>query len=165
MKRIYLIIMVVALVLTTLFGQTLPVSAAFTSSPQQAQTAAQAVSDEVLGTEQLVSDSDAVVVGTVSNTTSRWNAGHTLIFTDALVSIDNVLKGDKTLRQAKITQVGGKVGDITLQVSGSASFLKNERAVLFLKNDLSVYVSALKTNTKSGLKEGCISLDRLNSCS
>jgi hypothetical protein len=135
MKQIYLIV-ALALVLALFFGQTGRVNAGSSLSPPQNEPVIPAASGEVLSTEQLVDDSDVVVVGTVSATSSRWNADHRLILTDAIVSVENVLKGDKNLRQAKVTQVGGQVGDMTLQVSGSSSFISREKTLLFLKNGL-----------------------------
>jgi hypothetical protein len=133
MKRIYLI-MVVVLMLVGICGQAVAVSADTPFRPSSGNNSS-ANSIDVLSTEQLVSNSDTIVVGTVSATNSHWNANHTLIITDATVAVDSVLKGDQKQPNLNISQVGGTADGITLQVSSSSFFSANEKAVLFLKKE------------------------------
>ncbi len=132
MKKFFLILTAI-LILATLCGEAVLVNAAGPGGNGQSRQNLQTSGGVDLSTDQLVNAADTIAVGTVTGTASHWNAAHTLIVTDATVNLQNVLKGDKNLRQARITQPGGAVGGLTLDVSGAASLQQNEQAVLFLK--------------------------------
>jgi len=93
-KKMYLLV-IVAFVLAAFIFQTVGVSADSSGSISRSQSVNLSIGSENLSLEQLTDESDAVLLGTVSSTSSRWDAGHKLIVTDAIVSVNSVLKGDK----------------------------------------------------------------------
>ena len=85
------------------------------------------------GLEELTTDADSIIVGTVVERTSGWNDEHTRIFTSVVVSVEESLKGEVSQDSITITVPGGEVGEIGQWVSHMPSFDRGERAVLFLK--------------------------------
>jgi len=84
--------------------------------------------------DSLLLAADAVVRGEVVSVDSFWNDRHTLIVTEAVFEVQDVLVGDAptyvTLRTA-----GGTVGDATVEAVGFPTFYQGERALLFLERD------------------------------
>lgn len=81
--------------------------------------------------EQLTSDSDRVVLGSVLSRSSRWTE-NSLIYTDVVVSPDVTLKGEE--QSSLVVEVpGGIVGDTQMTVSDAPELLVGERVLLFLK--------------------------------
>ena len=85
------------------------------------------------GLEELTTDADSIIVGTVVERTSGWNDEHTRIYTSVVVSVEESLKGEVSQDSITITVPGGEVGEIGQWVSHVPSFDRGERAVLFLK--------------------------------
>ena len=81
--------------------------------------------------EDLARKADAIVLGTVLQQESAWDAQHTAIHTDVTVAVEQVLAGTPgnivTLRVA-----GGIVDGIGMRTSNDASFQKGERVIVFL---------------------------------
>lgn len=81
--------------------------------------------------EQLATEADTIVLGTVTHQVSAWNAQHTAIYTDVTVEVEEVIKGtpgaEVTFRVA-----GGVVGDIGMRTSNDPVFQDGERVILFL---------------------------------
>ena len=77
-----------------------------------------------------------VVLGRVETTATRWQDGR--IFTDAVVHIEESLAGaaGETVR---VTQAGGKVGDIAMRVTGAAELRPGDRSILFLASVRGAY--------------------------
>ena len=77
-----------------------------------------------------------VVIGTVVDVRARFDTsewGDQLIVTDAVVGVDENLKGSFS-SSVVVTVEGGSVGGLTLEVSDMPSLKKGERAVFFLEN-------------------------------
>ena len=77
-----------------------------------------------------------VVIGTVGDVQARFDTsewGDQLIVTDAVVSVDENLKGSFS-SSVVVTVEGGSIGGLTLDVSDMPSLKKGERAVFFLEN-------------------------------
>jgi hypothetical protein len=87
-----------------------------------------------LDTPALVRGSSDIVIGTVENSVSRWNAGHTRIVTDVTVRVDESLKGGGTSRLT-LTQMGGDVDGLHLEVDGSPAFRAGQQSVFFVWRD------------------------------
>jgi len=88
----------------------------------------------VLGLDQLTTLADRVIVGEVLSVKSRWDSGHTRIFTNIEVQVAETWKGAAAAGgKILIQQPGGQVGDIESRVYGLAEFHTGQRAVLFLK--------------------------------
>ncbi len=81
---------------------------------------------------QLVKDADAIVLGTVVDQVSFWNAQHTAIYTDVTVAVEKPIAGasgaNVTFRVA-----GGIVGPIGMRTSNDPEFRLGERIVVFLR--------------------------------
>jgi hypothetical protein len=81
--------------------------------------------------EDLARKADTIVLGTVIQQESAWDAQHTAIYTDVTLVVERVLAGTAeetvTLRVA-----GGSVGDIGMRTSNDAVFREGERVIVFL---------------------------------
>ena len=75
--------------------------------------------------------SGAIVHGTVVSTSSRWNEDRTLIYTDVRVQVLDTLKGNAA-GEIVITQPGGTVGKLRVDVPGAAAYRAGQEMVLFL---------------------------------
>ena len=82
----------------------------------------------------LVTMAPSIVVGTVESSTSRWNDDHSLIVTDVRVRVVDVLKGP-SLSELVITQPGGRVGKLRVDVDGASAYTIGNEAVLFVAPD------------------------------
>jgi len=84
-----------------------------------------------MSVEDLARQADTIVVGTVTQQQSAWDAQHTAIHTDVTVAVDRVLAGTPgaivTLRVA-----GGIVEGIGMSTSNDAVFQDGERVIVFL---------------------------------
>jgi hypothetical protein len=86
-----------------------------------------------VGLEELTATSGTVVVGTVLETRSYWNAERSFILTDARVAVGEVLKGSTAEDQEiTVTLLGGSVDDLTALIVGGAQLLPKQSYVLFL---------------------------------
>jgi hypothetical protein len=98
---------------------------------------AQATVVPAVGLDQMVSDADLIVRGTVSEVEPRWSEDHTTIHT--YVTFTNVsvihgqLFGPLTLRFE-----GGEVGKHRVEVDGMPAFRRGDEEILFVRgNDVS----------------------------
>ena len=82
----------------------------------------------------MVTMAPSIVVGTVESSTSRWNDDRSLIVTDVRVRVVDVLKGP-SLSELVITQPGGRVGKLRVDVDGASAYPIGEEAVLFVAPD------------------------------
>lgn len=80
---------------------------------------------------ELVAGSDAVVVGEVLYTYSYWNPEGTLIFTDAVLHVQESIVGQASGLVAVRTP-GGQIADFGVEAHGFPSFEEGQRQVLFL---------------------------------
>lgn len=79
----------------------------------------------------LVKESDNIVIGKVTNKISYWE--DKVIFTDIDISIKQNIKGKQDKIKLKIP--GGTVGNVTLTVEDVPSFARGEETLLFLKEN------------------------------
>ncbi len=82
---------------------------------------------------ELTSGADSVIVGTVVERSSYWNDEHTGIYTSAVLSIEEELKGTVGRDRITVTLPGGEADGIGQWVSDVPSFDRGEKAVVFLK--------------------------------
>lgn len=80
---------------------------------------------------ELVAGSHAVVVGEVLYTYSYWNREGTMVFTDAVVHVQEAILGDASGLVAVRTP-GGQVAGFRVEAHGFPAFGKGQRQVLFL---------------------------------
>ena len=90
--------------------------------------------------EDLVKEADHIVIGTVTETESSWDADGRWIRTYVSLSIDDSIKctshnGDSPGKQCMISYIGGVVGDIGLYHSDTPHFKKGQRVLVFLRPD------------------------------
>ena len=78
----------------------------------------------------LVSASDAIVQGRVESVEARWE--NNLAYTYTSVTVDDPLKGDRR-RAVLIRQLGGKIGNLNVTVSGMPQFKQGDQVIVFLK--------------------------------
>jgi len=84
--------------------------------------------------KDLVSMAPSIVVGTVESSSSRWNEDHSLIVTDVRVQVTDVIKGQNA-GEIVITQPGGRVGKLRVDVDGAAAYPSGQETILFLAPD------------------------------
>ena len=80
---------------------------------------------------QLVEQSSSIVHGTVASTRSHWNDDHTLIVTDVHVRVTAALKGQPG-NEIVVTQPGGVVGKLQVEIPGASPFRTGEETILFV---------------------------------
>lgn len=81
--------------------------------------------------EDLVRESDWIVVARPVSSYSAWDEDHRVIWTYTTVEISDSLKGARR-EKLVIAELGGKVGDMNLVVSGAPRFHAGEESLLFL---------------------------------
>ncbi|MFH0767968.1 MAG: matrixin family metalloprotease [Chloroflexota bacterium] len=81
--------------------------------------------------EDMANQADSIVVGSVVQSSSAWNAEHTRIYTTVTIAVEEAIKG-VTGNTVTITVPGGEAEGITEYVSDVPSFEQGERAVVFL---------------------------------
>ncbi len=74
-----------------------------------------------------------IVIGRVSEVTSDWNPGRTMIYSQARISVQDWIKGKGRNNELVVRTEGGRVGSIACYVSDEPRFAAGERVVLFLK--------------------------------
>ena len=84
-----------------------------------------------MSTEELVSESSAILVGTCRTVQSSWNQAHDKIFTEVRIQVSEYLKGNLG-PEAVITVPGGRVGNTIYEVSDMPLFAAGEEAVVFV---------------------------------
>ena len=82
----------------------------------------------------MVSMAPSIVVGTVESSSSRWNEDRSLIVTDVRIQVTDVIKG-QNIGQIVITQPGGRVGKVRVDVDGAVAYRPGQETVLFLAPD------------------------------
>jgi hypothetical protein len=96
--------------------------------------AARATTVPQMSLRDMVRMAPSIVHGTVASSSSHWNDDHSLIVTDVRIRITDVLKGNE-VGEVVVTQPGGKVGKLRVDVDGAAAFRPGDEAILFLAPD------------------------------
>ena len=84
-----------------------------------------------LSLEELVRQADMIVLGTVIQQKSAWNARYTAIYTDVTVAVEQTLTGNP-VQVVTLQVTGGSVGGIGMRTSHDAKFRDGERVIVFL---------------------------------
>ncbi len=100
--------------------------------------AVQAASVVKLALPDLVKQSQAIVIGKVSDVSSAWAEDRRQIFTTITVNVSENLKGSSG-HSVTFTQLGGVVGDTRVSVAGTPVFTPGSEVLLFLSGDPSGY--------------------------
>jgi len=83
--------------------------------------------------EHLTLKADLIVLGEVEEISCEWNRDRTMIYSLALIRVDETVKGRVNRNHVLIQYPGGEIGDIGLKVSDASSFYRGEKVILFLK--------------------------------
>ncbi len=98
--------------------------------------------------DELSTEADTIVVGSVARQTSAWSEGGGEIHTDVTLRVERVVAGtpdgELTFRVA-----GGQVGDIRMNTSDDPTFSLGDRVVVFLD-------SSQKPPRLVGLEQGAV---------
>jgi len=103
-------------------------------------SAAQASQFRAFGRDAQVRGSDLIAIGRVVSVRSDWDERHSAIHTDAEIAIDEVWKGDPQGDRIVVRSLGGRVGNVALEVDGSAEFTIGEHVLVFLRAADGAYV-------------------------
>lgn len=89
--------------------------------------------------ESMTDLSDTIVIGKVRDINSYMEDGK--IFTNVTIDVREFVKNSKGVTSGSIDvkYLGGRVGDITLEVDGAPVFELNEKVLLFLRQANSYY--------------------------
>ena len=85
-----------------------------------------------LNLENLVVHADAIVEAEVISTRSFWTADRRSILTETTLRVDRGLRGPAAGQTIKVRSLGGKVGEVRMQIAGAPRLLEGQRMVLFL---------------------------------
>ncbi len=84
-----------------------------------------------LDLDELIDASEVVVLGTVIERHSHYNAQRQIV-TDVTLRVEDVMKGSAARGDdIVVRRLGGEVGDIGMRVEGEPTFTEGERAVVF----------------------------------
>lgn len=104
--------------------------------------AAQAVIVPALTLDDLVDQSEAVVEGRVVRSWTEWDRSRKFIWTHYEVAVAEALRGT-ALRTVVVSEPGGTVGDLTMQIAGAVEFAPGEEMIVFLYRTPIGYLRAL----------------------
>lgn len=96
---------------------------------------ASATTARALSLSDLAASSEVVVRGQVEGTEAEWHGEY--IVTRATLRVDECLAGDCG-ETVEVVQVGGTVGDITMEVAGSHLLDAGDEVVVFLRPNAGV---------------------------
>lgn len=117
--------------LTTIFSALLAISLCLSTPNARALTTIEQPFD------QLVSQSDQILVGTVSQASSFWGEGRAsdTIFSDIKISEIEQIKGELNSAEFSLKVIGGVIGDQAQFYPGLPQFVSGQRYLLFIKGN------------------------------
>jgi len=86
-------------------------------------------------TDQLIRESDVIVVGAVGALKSEWNADRSRIQTVVTIRVDETVKGSVQGGSLTVVVPGGEVDGVGEWYSHTARFQDTEQVVVFAKKD------------------------------
>lgn len=84
-----------------------------------------------LSLDELVGKADTIVLGTVIQQESAWDAQHTAIYTKVTLAVEDVLVGAPA-QMVTLQVAGGSVDGIGMRTSNDAVFQEGERVIVCL---------------------------------
>ncbi len=96
-----------------------------------------------LSLEELVVQSDLIVVGIVTGQKSQWNAQHNQIHTLVTVNVEEWVRGEPKGDEIIIKISGGQVDEVSQVVEDAPSFRVGEKLLVFLQSQESDTVSVV----------------------
>ncbi|MGB5287856.1 MAG: hypothetical protein WBQ32_13545 [Ignavibacteriaceae bacterium] len=85
--------------------------------------------------KDLSKGADIVLTGKVIEQASGWNENKTRIYTQAIIQVDEYIKGKGTGNTVTVKYLGGEVGDVGEMYSHMPRFEDKEEVLVFLKKD------------------------------
>jgi|GEM_PF-1297331 len=85
-------------------------------------------------TGEMIARSDTIVFGKVKDISYEENTQNQ-IFTYTTIECENIFKGNKSLTEFKVIEIGGKTEKYTTAVYGAPSYKINEDVLLFLRTN------------------------------
>ena len=82
--------------------------------------------------QKFVETSTVIINATVLESNSSWDKEHKNIYTYTRVKINEVYKGKNLPEEITIKQLGGRVGNESLEIESNPEFKTNENTLLFL---------------------------------
>jgi hypothetical protein len=82
--------------------------------------------------DDLVQKAQSIIHGKVRTVRTHWSTDGKIILTTYTIDIEETIKGNSA-KSLEVTTIGGKIGDLTLYVSGMPAFDAGESAVVFLE--------------------------------
>ena len=98
--------------------------------------------------DELSTEADTIVVGSVARQTSAWSEGGGEIHTDVTLLVERVVAGAAD-RELTFRITGGQVGDLQMHTSDDPTFSLGDRVVVFLD-------SSQKPARLVGLEQGAV---------
>lgn len=89
--------------------------------------------------EELTRESQHIVVGRIVAIDYQWqNVDHQVIETVLTVAVENPVKGVSS-PTIQVTQLGGTIGDLTMEIPGTPQFDVGDEVLLFLQDHQNKY--------------------------
>jgi hypothetical protein len=85
-----------------------------------------------LSLDDMIRKAQSIVHGRVRSRTTHWSSNGKLILTTYTMDVQETIKGPAS-QSVELTAIGGKIGALTLYVSGMPSFETGEEAVVFIE--------------------------------
>jgi hypothetical protein len=89
--------------------------------------------------EQLIDQSEVVATGQITRTWSDWDPTHKYIWTHYEMSIASTYKG-QTAQSVVISEPGGVVGPVGMEVAGAVGYGVGEKVLVFLQRMPNTYL-------------------------
>ncbi len=106
-----------------------------------------------LSLDDMVRKAQSIVHGKVHSRSTHWSTNGKLILTTYTMDVEETIKGPVS-KSVELTTIGGKIGDLTLYVSGMPSFETGEEAVVFIENSGGYSVFVGLSQGKFSVKNG-----------
>ena len=87
-----------------------------------------------LNIEELVAQSDWIVIGVVTEKKSLWDTQHSQIHTLVILAVEEWVKGKPKGNEIIIKIPGGQVGEVSQRVGSAPSFRIDEEVLVFLQS-------------------------------
>jgi hypothetical protein len=105
-----------------------------------------------LSLDEMTARSETIVSGQITDSWTAWDSDHKYIWTHYTVTVDSTVKGTSA-RTVEITEPGGVVGIVGMNIGGATSYTKGEHVMIFLERMPNGY---LRT---AGLGQGKYGID------
>lgn len=87
-----------------------------------------------LSVEKMTVESDAIIMGEVTEVKSQWNAQQTTLYTYTTIKVSRCIDGSCTDKM-HLKHRGGSAGGKTLHIPGMPQFTCGQKVLLFLRKD------------------------------